>query len=283
MSAPLTPRRNLSELLATLEANGSLGDVPPGQNWVATDADGTLWSADVAELAWSLALRERLFRPEAVEPVAEVLRGAGGTPSGDPHEDAREIWRLFLAGQVADGPILRVMATCFAGLEVEEARAFGDRVFREHLAPKVYAETVPLFRAFAERGLPLVVVSGSPKFLVEAGVRGLGLEAEVRGVTLAEVEGKLSAEVVPPLTWNQGKIEAISPIVGRDGPLIALGDSQGDRELLLAARHKILVHPRRTLTAIAEAEAGRGGWVLFTPERTVDGEPVGESELDAWG
>jgi len=283
LSAPLTPHRNLTELLATLEANESLADVNPDQNWVATDADGTLWSADVAELAWNLALSERLFRPEAVAPVAEVLEGAGGASCGDPHEDAREIWRLFLAGQVPDGPILRVMATCFSGLSVEEARAFGDRVFRESLAHKVYEETVPLFQAFAERGLPLVVVSGSPKFLVEAGVRGLGLEAEVRGVTLAEVEGKLSAEVVPPLTWNQGKIEAIAPLVGRGGPLIALGDSQGDRELLLAARHKIMVHPRQTLTAIAEAEAARGGWVLFKPERTADGQPVGESEMDAWG
>lgn len=283
MNAPLTPRHDLAELLAALEAEESLADVPAGQNWVATDADGTLWNADLAELAWNLALRERLLRPAAVAPVAEVLRGAGGTPSGDPHEDAQEIWRLFLAGQVEDGPILRVMATCFAGLSLDEARAFADRVFQEHLAPKVYAETVPLFQAFAERGLPLVVVSGSPRFLVEAGVRGLGLSAEVRGVTLSEVEGHLGPEVVPPLTWNQGKIEAITPLVGAGGPLIALGDSQGDRELLLAARHKILVHPRRSLTAIAEAEAARGGWVLFAPKRTVDGEPVQTLAMDAWG
>jgi phosphoserine phosphatase len=279
----LTPRRSLSELLAALEADGSLADVPREQSWVASDADGTLWNADVAEIAWELALTERLFRPAAVEPVGEVLRGAGGTSSGDPHEDAREIWRLFLAGQVPDGPILRVMATCFAGLSEDEARAFGDRVFQDHLAPKVYAETVPLFRAFAKRGLPLVVVSGSPKFLVEAGVRGLGLEAEVRGVTLSRVDGCLGPEVVPPLTWNQGKIEAIAPLVGASGPLIALGDSQGDRELLLAARHKIMVHPRRSLTAIAEAEAERGGWVLFAPARTANGEPVQTLAMDAWG
>lgn len=271
------------DLLAALEAEGSLGDVAPEQRWVASDADGTLWSADVAELAWSLALRERLFRPEAKEPVASVLRGAGGTSTGDPHEDAREIWRLFLAGQVPDGPILRVMATCFAGLSVAEAQAFGDRVFREFLAPKVYAETVPLFRAFAERGLPLVVVSGSPRFLVEAGVRGLGLEAEVRGVTLAVSEGRLVGEVVPPLTWNAGKVEAITPLVGAAGPLIALGDSPGDRELLMASRHKVLVHPRPSLVAIAEAEAARGGWVTFRPARTADGEPVRATEMDAWG
>lgn len=282
MSA-LTPRRDLAELLAALEAEGPLADVPQGQNWVASDADGTLWNADVAERAWDLALHERLFRPAAVEPVAEVLRQAGGAPSGDPHDDAREIWRLFLEGRVEDGPILRVMATCFAGLSEDEARAFGDRVFREHLAGKVYAETVPLFRAFAERGLPLVVVSGSPKFLVEAGVRGLGLEAEVRGVTLSRVDGCLGPEVVPPLTWNQGKIEAIAPLVGEGGPLMALGDSQGDRELLLAAKHKIMVHPRRSLTAIAEAEAARGGWTLFMPANTADGEPVRTLAMDAWG
>lgn len=279
----MTPRQTTTELLASLENSGSLADVPAGQNWVATDADGTLWNADVAERAWDLALHERLLRPEAVEPISAVLREAGGQPTGEPHDDAREIWRLFLAGGVPDGPILRVMAACFAGFSVEEARAFGDRVFREHLQAKVYAETLPLFQAFAARGLPLIAVSGSPSFLVEAGLRGIGLQGEVRGVTLAVFQGKLTSEIVPPLTWNQGKVEAIAPFVGPQGPLVALGDSPGDRELLLEARHKILVHPRKSLLEVARQESARGGWHLFAPERTADGEPVEQIAMDAWG
>lgn len=215
--------------------------------------------------------------------MAAILRDAGGLPCEEPHQDAVAIWRLFLDGKVPDAPILRAMAVCFAGLTVSDAQAFADRVYREHLAPLVYAETVPLCREFAARGLPLVVVSGSPSFLVEAGLRGLGIEAVVRGVTLAVVEDRFSAEVVPPLTWNQGKVEAIAPLVGPSGPLIALGDSPGDRELLLTSRFKVLVHPRAALQAVAAEHHSAGGWLLFRPERTASGERVQAPVQDAWG
>ena len=272
----LEPIRSTESLLEALERQGPL----PAGAWVASDADGTLWAADVAECAWNLALAEGAFRPEAGPPLAEILRAAGGEASGEPHRDAREIWRRFLAGAIADGPILQAMAVCFAGLSEVEAAAFADRVYREHLAPRVYESTLPLFQALAARGLRLVVVSGSPSFLVAGALRGLGLAGEVRAVTLRVEAGRLCGEVVPPLTWNAGKVEAIGPLVGPGGPLIALGDSPGDRELLLASRHKILVHPRAAL----RREANQGtGWHLFCPPRTVAGQLVAQPTQDAWG
>lgn len=272
----MSPLTTVEALLASMEREGPL----PAGAWVASDADGTLWAADVAECAWDLALAEGAFRPEAGPPLAEILSAAGGEASGDPHADAREIWRRFLAGLIPDGPILRAMAVCFAGLSEAEAAGFAERVYREHLAPRVYASTLPLFRALAARGLKLVVVSGSPGFLVAGALRALGLEAEVRGVSLRVEGGRLCGEVIPPLTWNAGKLEAIAPLIGPGGPLIALGDSPGDRELLLASKHRVLVHPRAAL--LRESEQGQG-WVLFCPPTTVSGAAVAQPTQDAWG
>lgn len=272
----MEPLSEVSTLLAALEREGPL---TPG-GWVASDADGTLWAADIAEAAWDLALAERSFRPAAGPALAAILRAHGGQPTGEPHEDAREIWRRFLAGQIPDGPILRAMAVCFAGLSEAEAEELAARVYREHLAARVYESTVPLLEAFAARGLRLVVVSGSPTFLVAGALRALGIPGEVRGITLEVRDGLLSDEVRPPLTWNAGKLEAIAPLLGAAPPLVALGDSPGDRELLQAARHRILVHPRAAL--LREARPGEG-WHLFRPPATVSGAAVAQPEQDAWG
>ena len=53
----------------------------PRGSWVATDADGTLWAADVADLAWHRLLSSRQARPHAAAVMARLLEKVGRTPS----------------------------------------------------------------------------------------------------------------------------------------------------------------------------------------------------------
>jgi phosphoserine phosphatase len=252
-----------------------LADLPP-QSWIATDADGTLWAADVAELAWDTLMRERGMRPAAGPPLAKLVEDAGEDSRGDPHEDGARVYDMFMEGKVGDGPILRAMALCFSGYTQQEATAFAARVAREEVAPRVYESTRPLLRGLLERGHRLLVVSGSPTFVVEGAVAMLDLPAPVPvfGVTLAREEGRLAPRLIPPITWNAGKVEAIQPTLG-DAPLaVAFGDSDGDRQLLEhTVALRVLVHPRPALLRLAHADP-QGPWATLAPQRTEGGDLV---------
>lgn len=249
-----------------------LDSLSPG-SWVATDADGTIWATDVAELAWQAMMAERGIRPPGQEALAAILTEVGQESRGEPHLDAEHLYGLYLQGAIGDGPILRAMALCFAGWAEEEARAFMAKVAREHVAPRIYETSAALYRGILAQGHRLLVVSGSPDFVVEESLRLLELpeEVPVLGVTLAREGGVLQPEIVPPITWNAGKVEAIAPHLDGEPLAVAFGDSGGDLELLLAADLRILVNPRPTLTRAADADPG-GPWITLAPERVASGE-----------
>ncbi|MGE0711977.1 MAG: HAD family hydrolase [Planctomycetota bacterium] len=259
-----------AELLDRLDA------LLPPASWIACDADGTLWACDVAELAWDELLRARAMKPAAGPPLAALLRAAGVESTGDPHGDAEALYRLFMEGRIGDFPMLEAMGVCFSGFTPAEARELADGVARRDVAGRIYDATGPLLRGLQERGHRVLVVSGSPRFVVEAGLALLDLPAPVpiHGVTLAEEAGRLVGRLVPPITWNSGKVEAIGPRLAGAPLAVAMGDSAGDKELLLhASTLRVLVHPRPALRQAAQQDPG-GPWVMLRPPHTVNGATV---------
>jgi phosphatidylglycerophosphatase C len=254
------------ELLAAL-------DLKPGA-WAATDADGTLWAADVAELCWDRVLSEGLMRSAAAAPMAAELTQAGGTSSGDVHDDARALFELYASGRTGDIPILKAMAFCYAGWSEPELRAFASELAQKELAPHVYATTRELLRGLIESGVRLAVVSGSPQVVVEEAVAMLDLGAvlPVRGMVLGRSGQTLTAKIGEPLTWYGGKVEALGPVLNGAPLAAAFGDTTGDQQLLDSAEIAVLVHPRPSLRD--HANASPGTWIEFAPRQTADGRSV---------
>jgi HAD superfamily phosphoserine phosphatase-like hydrolase len=250
-------------------------DLPEGA-WVISDADGTLWSTDVAGDAWDRLIAERRMRTAAAAAMAQVVREGGREP-------AVATWQAFLEGRIGDGPILAAMTFCFAGWREAEVRAFAADVYHRHVAERVYATTVPFMRGLQERGLRVAVVTGSPRLLVEEAVRGMGLEeCPVLGVDLEVEAGLLSTRVREPVTWREGKVHALAPLLDGAPIAVALGDSTGDLALMEAAHGlRVLVHPRKGLRRAATERPGP--WCVFAPTHTASGAPVATpSSLDAF-
>ncbi|MCA8926274.1 MAG: haloacid dehalogenase-like hydrolase [Planctomycetes bacterium] len=249
---------------------GAAGD------WAACDADGTLWAADVAELVWTAAIRERWFLPAAKDFMAECLQAAKRPSTGDPHTDASALWRLYLADEVDDWTLLKAMTACYAGYSPDDLEDRAAEVLQDALPPRTYVTTAPLIEGLRARGLQVVVITGSPAILVRAALRVVGIEdpPPVLGVEVTEHAGRLSTEFREPISWEQGKVDVWRAHAGPQARLsAAFGDSPGDLALLRAAQDaRVLVQPRPVLRATAEA--GPGPWWELRPGFTRDGSRV---------
>lgn len=257
-----------------LEAIDELG-LPRG-TWVATDADGTLWATDVADVAWARLHTERAMRPAAAAVMRRLLDQVGAPSTGDAHRDASALYDGYHGGRVTDTHMLVAMTACYAGWTEKALREFGRRV-AEQVAPRAYATTRDLLEGLARRGLNVAIVSGSPRVLVEESVGALGLDLRplVVGAEVACQADFYTDSMVEPIPWEGGKVKALA-LHAPEAP-VAMGDTLGDLGLLEAARAlRVLVHPRPGL----RAKVGAGPWVEFMPRRTVGGDEVLAHSID---
>jgi len=89
-----------------------------------------------------------------------------------------------------------------------------------------------------EHRVQVFIVTASIKWAVEPGARALGLKDEnVIGVETALKNGLITTEKVLPITYRQGKVEALLQKTGGIRPFLASGNSTGDIELLQSASH----------------------------------------------
>ncbi|MEZ6188217.1 MAG: haloacid dehalogenase-like hydrolase [Planctomycetota bacterium] len=246
----------------------------PG-DWAACDADGTLWLADAAEIVWSAAIRERWFLSEAREFMASCMEAIGSASTGDPHSDALALWDAYVAGRADDWTLLKAMTACYAGHQPDELSDRASEVLADALPGRTYVTTAPLLEGLRARGLGVVVVTGSPGFLVAAALRAIGIEdpPPVLGVEVGLSAGRFNTVFREPISWEQGKVDVWRRHAGPGARLsAAFGDSPGDLALLQAAEDaRVLVQPRPVLR---RAATGAGPWWELRPGRTRDGSSV---------
>ena len=188
----------------------------------AFDADGTLWREDVGE-AWLAHLVERkLIRlPDGRDPVAayEAMvardRGAG----------------FAYAAQLQAGIPEAVLH--------EEAQALVGR----WVEPRLIAVALELLALCTRAGLVTHIVSASPIQIVREAAPLAGVPAaRCLGMTVRiDALGRCTGELVLPITYAAGKVEALAQ--RGLGPLaLGAGDSIfGDLALLTAARVPVVI------------------------------------------
>lgn len=203
----------------------------------AFDADGTLWREDVGE-----AFLRHL-----------VTLGWVRLPDGrDPYEAyERAVERDKRTGYA-------YAAQLQAGLLAAEVAAEADRFARSWVPPRLVQPAQELRAACSSAGLRTVVVSASPLPIVRAAAALAGI-AEHAGVEVRIRGGRFTAEVLEPIPYAEGKVEAAA----RFGPLVvACGDSlHGDLPLLSAARVAAVVAP--STGSPLSTEAKRRGWPIL--------------------
>jgi len=243
----LAPERLVEELGAML------GETDPRSAVLAFDGDGTLWSGDVGEDLFHAAMRESFLLNE-VEPalIAEATRhelplnGARGA-----NAVAAALFAAYLDGRYPERETCAMMTWCYAGRELEAVESFARDVLRATaLASRLHGELEPILE-FAERaGLRCVLVSASPRMIVEpaAALRGFA-PAVVAAATPAVANGRVLARLQAPVRYAEDKLTAGRALFGDARWLAAFGDNVFDIEMLTTAEVGVAVRPKPKLDA----------------------------------
>jgi len=107
---------------------------------------------------------------------------------------------------------------------------------------RIYEEMKDLLFHLDQRGFEIWVVSAGPQWVVEGAVtKHFAVKpGRVIGMRTKLADGKLTTEIEAPPTFRMGKVEAIDKRIGRK-PLLAIGDSWSDADMLGNATHALLV------------------------------------------
>ncbi|MGH9868946.1 MAG: HAD family hydrolase [Candidatus Polarisedimenticolia bacterium] len=267
MSIRRAPLQDILERCDRLAREGTR--LRPGQPQLAAfDADGTLWKADVGELLWERLMAERALDRRAVAPIARALRACGVEPARDPYVDYPRLLELHRAGHCSEELLARVMLEGLAGMREEDLYVHALKAVTGcgELSDSLGGEASNLMDHLRRLGFQILVVSGSPRWVVEVAVQPFGVPpSEVLAGQVAVVNSVLSDGVIEPLPHGKGKIQAILRRYGRV-PIVAAGNGLGDLAMLEGASHlRFLFNPTDELVKAAD-EMRPVTWSLTLPQ-----------------
>lgn len=183
----------------------------------AFDADGTLWDVDLGENFFQYQIDQKLVNlpPNAFEYYLELKK-----KNNDPRE--AYLW----------------LAQINQNQKIEKVREWSQVAF-DSIQPKpIFNEQKKLIQLLMNNDVQVYVVTASIKWAVEPGALALGLSRNnVIGVE-TEIENDLVTDKgIYPITYRQGKIEALLKRTNGVAPFLCSGNTMGDFELLTGATH----------------------------------------------
>lgn len=192
----------------------------------AFDADGTLWDRDAGEAFFQWQLDNCQFSNLPADPWAHYRNWKKKDPHG------------------AYGWLAQISA----GAPLSTVRTWAEACYRSHQPWPVFRSIRGLFEKLHEQGFEIFVVTASVKWAVEPmalhllGVphdHVLGVETDC--VVGASATNPSSEELIVtdrvrlPITYRQGKVDALLKATGGRKPAIAAGNTIGDIALLESA------------------------------------------------
>ena len=225
------------DLIANIEA------APEGpQVGAFFDFDGTL----IAGFSATAFLKEHIRRGQ-VSPY-EFL------------EMVSALAQFSLGGRGFSG-LMTSAAQMMRGIRESDYVAFGEQLYEQQIARRVYPESRALVKAHQARGHTVAIISSATPYQVEPVARDLGIEHVI--CSRYEVrDGVFTGGIERPLCFGEGKVLAAESLAERYG--VDLGrsffysDSDDDLQLLERVGRPQPLNPNTRLTEIAE----RQGWPI---------------------
>jgi phosphoserine phosphatase len=263
--SPLTlaPEKLVSELAAML------GDADPHGAVMAFDGDGTLWTGDVGEDLFRLAIREDFLRPDAVPALLKEAERHHITLDGprEANRIASLLMASYLSGRYPERETCAMMAWCFAGRALTEVEALARRVLeQDDLAGRLVSELGPVLGWARSAGVRCVLISASPRAIVEPAGRLWGFApSDIAAATPRVVGGVITAELVFGVPYAEAKLTAGKALFGSARWLATFGDNVFDIDMLKAAELGVAVRPKPRL----QTELAALGLRLLAPPASV--------------
>lgn len=156
----------------------------------------------------------------------------------------------------------RFCAQTLGGMSTREAEVMVNTVIDRHLAAgtiKPRPEIEALMHAMTASGWDVWIVTASAEPIVRAFAPRYNQPRDrVIGAHLAVEDGVIQPRLAGPLTYRQGKVDAIDQRIGRR-PTFAAGDALTDFEMMHAAPHALLFD--RGDAEMMHAAEKQGWWV----------------------
>jgi len=157
-------------------------------------------------------------------------------------------------------PALMLAASQFLrGVREDSYAAFGEDVFKSHIARQIYPETRALVEAHQRKGHTVAIISSATPYQVAPAARSLDIE-HVLCTHLQVENGEFTGAVVRPICFGHGKVIAAESLAEPYGVDLAksffYSDSTDDLALLERVGNPRPLNPSGKLRAISE----RRGW-----------------------
>ena len=184
----------------------------------AFDADGTLWDTDIGE---------NFFDYEINNCNLTALKAIG-----DP-------WAYYTANKNPDPRVAYAwLAQINKGYSLAQVQAWAKQAIDSIQPVPVLQPMKELIDFLKSRQVEVFIVTASVKWAVEPAASLVGVDFDhVLGITTKVLNNHVTDEVEYPITWRDGKAEAILQRTKNVKPLLAAGNTYGDIALINTASH----------------------------------------------
>ncbi len=230
--------------ISAAEVVATLASLPPGI--VATDADGTLWTGDVAD-DWLAAL-EKDAAPLNAEHLRAVASRLGLPDDPRPGAFVQSARNAYDSGHLDEATFFSLVAITLGHIEETAARrAITNSLAAANLPARLIAETLSVLAGARAHGHRIVVVSASPKWVVEEALALARISVD-RVIGLELTADQIHTRI--PRSYGEGKRTLLRAYQGDAAAHlvhVALGDSGFDAPMLACAGVALAVRPKASL------------------------------------
>lgn len=212
----------------------------------AFDCDGTLWSGDAGETFFDWEIKRGVVS-------AEVTRAM------------RARYAEYKAGKVSEEDMCGEMVTMHKGISEARIMDAATEFMTSSFPSRVFPELKDLVHRLHENGCEIWAVSSSNEWVIRAGTKQFGIEADRILAAKVELENGIVTDRLVRVPSGPGKTKALEEVVQKDIDA-AFGNSKWDTEMLAHARHAFAVNPNPEL----EATARQRGWTIYFPANERD-------------
>jgi phosphoserine phosphatase len=187
----------------------------PGPHYAAFDADGTLWDNDAGNAFFDHEIDNKLL-PLPADPWKYVY--------AIKEQDARKAF-LWLA-------------QIHKGIPIQTVRAWAQNSFEKRNGIACFSAIKKLIGYLQSKKVEIFVITASVKWAVEPCVAQLGIPFDnVLGVQTKIENGIVTDIQDGPVTYREGKSQALLEKTNNIRPILACGNTMGDYWLLDIATH----------------------------------------------
>lgn len=207
----------------------------------AFDCDGTLWSGDAGETFFDWEIKHGVVSAE----VGHAMRAR---------------YAEYKAGKVSEDDMCGEMVTMHRELSEAVVMEAATKFMTTAFPGRVFAEMKKLVHQLREQGCEIWAVSSSNEWVIRAGMKQFGIEAERILAAKVEVNHGIVTDRLVRVPSGPGKPKALREVVRK--PIdAAFGNSRWDIEMLAMTTHPFAINPNVDL----EATARQRRWTVYFP------------------